>query len=199
MAHPYTRELAATVNEMFADGINDPREDEIAKKYYDPKPIDGDVVETVRKRLRQIMEELHRIYGHSVCLLGEGHYAKYNRGSGRRRSNRELPPRSDEHAKRSLPIGQAKKGVGIWRSHGENDLIFQASVEFGGAIGAAVLKRVVKRTMQAVEDGRASPERSIHNLGQIEAQTRLSAADRVEEIQATAARRARRPRLEPPE
>jgi hypothetical protein len=139
--------LTETVLELFADGIDDPCHDEIAEAYVN-KPMPKEFIEGVRKRLPKIRQQLEELHDQHVYLVNERYYVRY----------REAEPTTMAQAKTCLPLGYGVSAWGLRRHRGDDDLIWQATVDHGLAAGAGRLKHNADRVLDAHEEHRLSNE-----------------------------------------
>lgn len=156
MRDAYTRELAATVDQMFGSGQTDPSSDEIAREHFRRDVLGGEIIDGVQKRLRAICRILEEAFDHQVCLVGERYYLT----TARRLSYREQAPETDAEARLCLPLGKGNRGIGIRLSVGDDDLIYQAAIGQGLASGGGKFKRGLERTYEATEAGHIPEERA---------------------------------------
>lgn len=153
----YTHELAATVDQMFADDHTDPSAEEIAVEHFGRDVLGGEIIDGVIKRLKAILRILDEIYDHQVCLISNRYYLK----TAKRPSYREQPPKTEAEARICLPLGHAVRGIGIWLSKGDDDLIYQAAIRQGFASGGAKVRIGLDRTLEGMREGRIPEERAV--------------------------------------
>jgi len=144
MSDPYITALAATVNDMFADGINDPSADQIAHHYFGPdKYIPRSLIEDVRSRLGNIRNALADD-GHLTCPLSETYYRRFRNG-------KKITGTDD--AVLCLATGRAKKQVGILRiveTAVNSDLIWASWHQLQLRQGAGKTRRSAEDVMTAI-------------------------------------------------
>lgn len=155
--HEYVGDLATTVNRMFADGIRDPRADEIAHQHFTwTNPATGDrtervlgseIIDGVRQRLPKIRAVLEAEYGHPVCLVSSTYYSRF----------RHKPIETKADARRCLPLGHAVSAQGIYLQSGVDDPIYREMLEVNGTSGAAKVRRSFDRVLDAFNVGRLTP------------------------------------------
>jgi len=117
-SQPYVLELAHTVNDMFAEGKNDPSFREIAAEHFPGKALGEEVIDRIRKRLHQIRDVLERDFEQPVCLLSQAYYSQF----------RLTPPKNMAQARRCIPRANGLGVAGIRLQTGDDDLIWQAMV-----------------------------------------------------------------------
>ena len=156
----YVTQLAATVNDMFAEGNTDPSAEEIATAHFEGKALAGEIIESVRKRLNRVRDALAEFYNHDVYLLNRRYYVRY----------RHNQPTTEAEARLCLPIGHGVQASGIRLNTGENDLIYQVSLSHGMASGAGKVKKGANRTLHAVEDHRLEMPRAAAMLQRVQNQ-----------------------------
>jgi hypothetical protein len=151
MRDPYITELATTVNEMFAEGVNDPSATEIARRHWgDDKVMPRILAEDVRRRLGRVRTALEED-GHLMCPLSETYYQRYRRPG---------KLKTQDEARRCLAIGRGRQQVGLLRLTGtaESDLIWTqwASIQCNQAAGKA--GRALNGVLAAVDGDKVSVE-----------------------------------------
>src|SRR5205807_4307434 len=142
----FVTQVAATVNDMFAEGNSDPSADEIAKAHFPDRALAPEIVESIRKRLHRIREVLETVYDLPVYLLSFIYYSRF----------RQFAPMTDADARRCLPgIGPGARVEGI-RLHtsGDTDRIYQAMLDQNYSSGAGKVKKQSNRVLTAVQDHR---------------------------------------------
>lgn len=146
----YVVELAETVNALFDKGNNNPNATEIAEAHFPNRALAGEIIESVRKRLRRVRDILETEYMLPAYLLSDTYYIRF----------RYSPPQTMADARRCIPMGQGVSAVGIARQTGSDDLIWEATVSQGLVSGAGKLKKGLDRTLSAVEDKRIDKPRA---------------------------------------
>lgn len=146
----YVDELAVTVNEMFADGKRDPNASDIANAHFGDRPLGGEIVEGIRKRLHKIRKVLEEVFEQPVCLLGKTYYTRY----------RNKPIATEADARRCLPIGHAMAAQGIYLPEGADDLIYRAALLLASTQGTGKVKKVYDRTLDGYETGRLTEDQA---------------------------------------
>jgi hypothetical protein len=129
----YVTDLATTANELFAEGVNDPSADAIAKRYWgEGKAVTKGMIEECRAKLGHVRRALDED-GHLTCPLNLTYYRRF-RGPGKLQTR--------EEARRCLPT-RGLPQVGLLRLSGsdEADLIWTEWMSnlFNQATGKAKL------------------------------------------------------------
>lgn len=144
----FVEELAATVDKMFADEVNDPSAKEIARYHFPDRTLPGDIIESVRKRLGKVRDVLEEHYDHAVFLLNKTYYLRY----------RDESPETEADANRCVAgIGQGAKQEGLGRQTDDlegSDLLWKAMANQNLKAGSGKVVKGIDRAIQAVADGR---------------------------------------------
>ena len=151
----YNRQLAETVNEMFAAGKTDPRAEEIAGTHFDGRAVGGEIIDGIRKRLPTISRIIEQDYEHQACVVSEKYYTLF------RSKQTKLFEMTDAEAQKCLPIGQGNRSEGIRLCTESNDVIYQAAVNQGLAAGAGLIVAGVGRAKKATEHGHIPEDRAV--------------------------------------
>lgn len=149
----YVTDLAATVNEMFAEGVDDPSAVQITKRYWgEDKAVQAGMIEEVRAKLGRIRKILFED-GHLTCPLSPTYYRRF-RGPGRLQTRDE--------ARQCLPTrGRPQAGILRLASTPEDsDLIWTEWISMQCNQGAGKAKTSFNELLIAVDKGKVSLDRA---------------------------------------
>jgi hypothetical protein len=141
----YNRELAASINKMFANKRRDPNALEIAEFHFDGKALGGEVVDGIRKRLPKIARILEDEYERRACVVGEKYYTLF------RDQKNLFPMTAEEEATKYLPLGVGVRPMGIRLCPNADDLIYRAAVKHNLAGGIDIAP---KQSLQGAKSER---------------------------------------------
>jgi hypothetical protein len=148
----YVTDLTATVNELFADGINDPSAAVIAKRYWgQDKAVTKGMIEECRAKLGRVRRALDED-AHLTCPLSETYYRRF-RGPGKLKTRDE--------ARRCLPT-RGLPQFGLLRLTGseESDLIWSEWVGIQCNQAAGKTRLSVDDLLAAVQSGKMPTEQA---------------------------------------
>jgi len=154
MRDQYITELATTVNEMFAEGMDDPSAGEIARRHWgEGRTIPKAAIEDIRRKLSRVSEAL-REDGHLLCPLSEPYYRRFRKPG---------QIKSRDEARRCLAIGRGRQQVGLLRFTSADDerglvWIEWAAIQVNQAAGRQ--RRAGGRLAIAVETEKLSLEQA---------------------------------------
>lgn len=148
----YVTDLTATVNELFADGIDDPSADIIARRYWgQDKAVTKGMIEECRAKLSHIRRALDED-AHLTCPLSATYYRRF-RGPGKLKTQ--------EEARRCLPTrGLPQFGLLRLTGSAESDLIWTEWIGVQSKQAAGKTRLSVDDLLKAVRSGKMPIEQA---------------------------------------
>jgi hypothetical protein len=154
---PWITEYVEIADAMFDEGITDPSAEEIAERYANGRAVSPRLVGDIRQSLRRLRVILESEYNRPVSLVNDTYYSDF----------RHSLLMDDATAKQCVARGNGNGAAGLRLRTGDDDLIYQATLEVNYASGTGKIKKNSNRLLDATANGNLPKPRAAFILNQV--------------------------------